>query len=325
VRAHQVSICERIVRAIAMRKRGTGLRKLRVLYRDHDRAPYLYVLRETAKRRGLTLDLNKAELGGRYAEFLLDGATDVLAENYWGLQSAAAGGTPLVSLATAVNHLNEQLFVHPSIARLEDLQDKCFALRGVGPSELIVRLWLKDHGLAAIKTVVVSEDEVGRWGHWKTVVSGRCHGAFVTNFYQDEPLLAGLKAFPLAPYGFIGNVTLTSLKGLVKVRTGDFADLVSAVFEASRMFRHDPRATLEILQREPRALLGLDEPGMERVYGILREELSEQPLPSLEALANTHRMRLPKDPNLAQFNPLLMWDLTLAREATGEPEPDHRP
>ena len=301
------------------------MRKLRVLYRDYDRAPYLYVLRETAKRRGLALDLNKAELGGRYAEFLLDGATDVLAENYWGLQSAAAGGAPLVSLATAVNHLNEQLFVHPSIARLEDLQDKCFALRGVGPSELIVRLWLKDNGLAAIKTVVVPEDEVGRWGHWKTVVSGRCHGAFVTNFYRDEPLRAGLNPFPLTPYGFIGNVTLTSLKGLVKARPNDFADLVSAAFDASRMFRHDLHSTLGILQGEPRALLNLDEPGMERVHGILRAELSERPLPTLEALSNTHRMRLSKDPNLAEFNPLLMWDLAFAREAVDEAESGHHP
>ena len=301
------------------------MRTLRVLYRDYDRAPYLYVLREAAKRRGLVLDLTKAELGGRYSEFLLDGTTDVLAENYWGLQSAAAAGAPLVSLATAVNHLNEQLFVHPSIETLNDLSDKCFALRGVGPSELIVKLWLTDHELAAIKTVVLSDDEVGRWGLWKAVLSGRCHAAFVTNFHQDEPLRAGLKPFPVAPFGFIGNVTLTSLKDLVKARPQDFADLVSAAFDATRMFRHDSPSSLEILLGEPRRLLGEDERGMQRVYAILREELSEQPVPTLEALSNTHRMRLPNDPQLSEFNPLLMWDLTFAREAAGGQESDHRP
>ena len=299
--------------------------KLRVLYRDHDRAPYLYVLRETARRRGLDLDLVKAELGGRYAEFLLEGATDVLAENYWGLQSMAAAGQPLVSLVTAVNHLNEQLFVRPDITRWEELRDKPLALRGVGPSELIVRLWLQDHGLDAHSAVVVPEEEVGRWGQWKAVASGRCHGVFVTNFYRDEPSRAGLKPLAIEPYGFIGNVTLTSLKGLVKARQEEFADLVCAAFEASRMFRHDPQASLEILQREPRSLLGLDEAGMERIYAILRDELSEQPMPTLDALSNTHRMRFSRDPALARFNPLLMWDLSFAREAAGESESRHRP
>jgi len=108
---------------------------IRILYRDYDRAPYLFTLQATAKRYGLDLVLEKAELGGRFPEFLLEGSTDFLAENYWQLQALRAKGQPLVSLATAVSTLNEKLFVHPSVRAVGDLRGKKLAIRGIGPSQ----------------------------------------------------------------------------------------------------------------------------------------------------------------------------------------------
>jgi ABC-type nitrate/sulfonate/bicarbonate transport system substrate-binding protein len=293
---------------------------IRVLYRDHDRAPYLYTLQTCAKRLGVDVELTKAELGGRFPEFLLDGATDFLAENYWQLQALRAKGQPLVSVATAVSTLNEKLFVHPSIRTINDLRGKKLAIRGLGPSQLIPGLWLKDHGLADnVEGVTVSEDEVGRWGQWKKVVTGECHGTFVTNFYQDEPRKAGLKELDPEPYGFIGNVTLTTLESFAAARRDDVQKLVEAAFEASRLFKHDPAAALDICMNEPAMLLKVESrAAMERIYGILREELSEQPIPTPEGIANTRRMALPRMPELKDFNPLLMWDLSFAREAARE-------
>jgi ABC-type nitrate/sulfonate/bicarbonate transport system substrate-binding protein len=289
---------------------------IRLLYRDFDRAPYLYTVKHCAARHGLDLEVTKAELGGRYPEFLLEGATDFLAENYWGLQSQRLAGEPIVSVATAVTSLNEKLFVHPGINSIADLRGKKFAVRGIGPSQFIPALWLKDHGLNDVTPVVYSEDEVGRWGQWKKVVSGECHGTFVTNFYQNDPLGAGLKLMPVEPYGFIGNVTLTTTQGFIDSRREDVAKLVLAAFEASQLFKHDEAKAMEISCGEPMKLLGIkDKKEMKSLYAILREELSEQPVPSAEGISNTRRMRLPKSPELATFNPLLMWDFSFAREA----------
>jgi len=289
---------------------------LRLLYRDYDRAPYLYTLKHTAARHGLDLALEKAPLGGRFPEFLEEGSTDLLAENYWALQSFRARGVPFVSVATAVTALNEVLFVHPSIKAIADLRGKKFAIRGVGPSQLIPGLWLADHGLGgAVEQVVVSEDEVGRWGNWKKVVSGDCHGCFVTNFYRDRPKAAGLVALPGEPYGFIGNVTLTTTEKLVADRRAEMQALVDAAFEASRLFKHDRAAALAICRGEPMKLLAVDDAEMQRLYGILAEELSEMPIPSVEGLSNTRRMRLGMNPELADFNPLVMWDMSFARDA----------
>lgn len=290
---------------------------IRILYRDYDRAPYLFTLQACAKRLGLDVALTKAELGGRFPEFLLEGTTDFLAENYWQLQALRAKGQPLVSVATAVSNLNEKLFVHPSIAKVGDLRGKKLAIRGVGPSQLIPGLWLKDHGLAdEVGQVTVSEDEVGRWGQWKKVVTGECYGTFVTNFYQDEPRAGGLEELPTEPYGFIGNVTLTTLESFASARRDDVQTLVEAAFDASRLFKHDPAGAMEICMGEPVKLLKLDgRAAMERLYGILRDELSEQPIPTAEGIANTRRMALLRMPELGDFNPLVMWDLSFARAA----------
>jgi ABC-type nitrate/sulfonate/bicarbonate transport system substrate-binding protein len=288
---------------------------IRLLYRDFDRAPYLYTVKACAAKRGVDLEVKKAELGGRYPEFLIEGATDFLAENYWGLQSQRLAGQRFVSIATAVTTLNEKLFVHPSVSRIEDLRGKKFAVRGIGPSQFIPALWLRDHGLNDVTPVVYSEDEVGRWGQWKKVVSGECHGTFVTNFYQDQPLAAGLKRIDVEPYGFIGNVTLTTTEDFMAKRREDVRNLVGAAFEASKLFKNDRAAALEIFAGEPMKLMGIkDRAEMERTYDILREELSDEPVPSAEGISNTRRMRLPKSPELAPFNPLEMWDLSFARE-----------
>lgn len=290
---------------------------LRLLYRDFDRAPYLYTLKHAAARRGLTLDITKAQLGGRYGEYLVEGATDLLAENYWGLQNLRHKGIALVSLATAVATLNEKLFVHPSVTSIDGLRGRKLAIRGIGPSQFIPRLWLRDNGLGRdVEPVVYSEEEVGRWGQWKKVVSGECHGTFVTNFYQDEPAGAGLRLLPIEPYGFIGNVTLTTTEKIVAERRDDIQVLVSAAFDATHTFRNDPALALAICREEPMQLMEIKSAAdMVRLYEILRAELSEEPVPTVEAISNTWRMCLDSSPELASFNPLLMWDFSFAQRA----------
>ena len=116
------------------------------------------------------------------------------------------------------------------------------------------------------------------------------------------------------PYGFIGNVTLTTLESFAVSRRDDVQTLVDAAFAASRLFKHNPAAAMDICMGEPVTLLKLDgRTAMERIYGILRDELSEQPIPTPEGIGNTRRMALVRMPELGDFNPLLMWDLSFAR------------
>ena len=292
---------------------------LRLRYRDVDRTPYLYTLKHTAERLGLELDVGRPP-GREFGDLLERGEADVLAENYYGLQSFAARGAPFVSVATSVTWLNEQLLVAPAISSLADLKGGRFALRGVGSSELISRLWLADTGLdAEMEAVVVPESETGRWGHWKRVVSGDCRACLVTNTYAGPALEAGLQPLPIERYGYMGNVTLTTSRDVIEARRPEVETLVRAAFEASALFRNDEAAALDIMRGEPKRLMKIEsDEVLERTYQTLRGELSERPIPSVDGLRNMHRMALAASPELADFNPLLMWDLSFAHRLVAE-------
>ena len=222
---------------------------VKVLYRDDDRLPYLCAIQHCATRFGLDIELRQAT-GRAFGEVLEAGEVDVLAENYWGLQSFRAGGAPFVSLATSVSHLNEQLYVHPSVHRIEDLRGKRFAVRSIGPQQYITDLWLTDMGLADdVEQVIISEPDVGRWMHWKLVLEGEFHGCFVTNSYADAPREAGLPLIPTERYPFLGNVTLTATESFTKERAAVAQALVDAAFAATNLFRTDPETTTSIMRR----------------------------------------------------------------------------
>ena len=73
------------------------------------------------------------------------------------------------------------------------------------------------------------------------------------------------------------------------------------------------------MRGEPKRLMKIEsDEVLERTYETLRGELSERPIPSVDGLRNMHRMALAASPELADFNPLLMWDLSFAHRLVAE-------
>jgi ABC-type nitrate/sulfonate/bicarbonate transport system substrate-binding protein len=299
---------------------------LKVLYRDVDRTPYMFALRQCARAYGLDLDVAIGSFGREAWEVALEaGTVQVLAENYWGLQSQAAGGSPFVALTAAVNVWSDKLLADASVQSLADLRGKRLAVRGLGPQQFLPGQWLRDQGLAdAVEQVEYSERETGRWGNWKKVVDGSCQAAFVSPAYTEAPLAAGLHEIAVPPYGFAGNVTLTTTETVVRERRADVQGLVNAAFDATRLFKTDAAATLRLMRAEAAEHLqqqidvSSDEQ-LARIYEAMRDELADVPLPTAEAIANTRRMLLAVEPALQTYNPLLMWDFSFAREALRRP------
>jgi ABC-type nitrate/sulfonate/bicarbonate transport system substrate-binding protein len=289
--------------------------ELRLKYRDIDRAPYLFLMAHMAEKNyGLKLLIDKAEQGGPFPEYLKDGATDVLCENYWQLQNQRARGERWISVATAVCTLNEKLFVRPDVKSIDDLRGKKIAIRKTGPSQLIPQLWAQDNNLN-LEAAIYDEKETGRWGSWKKVLDGTCACGFITNFYQDDPRGAGLKELDIEPYGFIGNVTLTTTEEIAAKRRADIQALVDAAFDASKLFREAPEAALEIFKKTGLKLRDYEGDELKKIFGILAGELSEYPVPTAVSIHNTRRMTLFNSQELATYNTLLMWDFGFARDA----------
>jgi hypothetical protein len=309
---------------------------LRLLYRDVDRTPYLFTLRSCAERLGLKLELIRFDMlsvatsgptGQDWGELLLSGEVDVVGENYWGLQSYRAAGRPVLCVASNTSVWTEKLVVAPGIESLDDLRGKRFALRSPGPQALLPKVWLADMGLASsVEVATYPDQEVGRWGHWKKVADGECQACFVTNVYADRALAAGLKELSYPTYPFEGgNVTLTITETMAERRPAAVQALVDAAFDATATFKSDPCTVLAIMRAECVELLAenfgeLDDPRLEWLYEVLRDELADSPLPTPEGISNARRIRLGSAPELEHYNPMIMWDLAFARRAIAKRE-----
>ena len=292
---------------------------LRVLWRDADRLPYLHTIQHAAKAYGTAIELMPAH-GREFGELLLDDRVDVVAENYWNQQINRAKGWPLVSLACAVNTVNEQVVVKSGIRSLHDLHGKRIAIRDMRPTNLADPLWLRQIGLRDAELVLVPEAESGRWAPWRRVVDGDCQAAIVTNLFLEPALEAGLTVLEVPRFGFLGNVVYTTTLEKRDRMRADMVALVRAAFDAVKTFRKSPATVLRIMDDIPQDLMQppnitiANAAEKQRVYEKLRDELADPPIPTPEAIANFHAMALPEYPELAGHNPLLMWDLSIARD-----------
>ncbi|WP_432826468.1 ABC transporter substrate-binding protein [Dactylosporangium sp. CA-092794] len=306
------------------------MQPLSVTYRDVDRTPYLFTLRRCAEKLGLDLRIVRYDMsrltagptGHDWGDLLLDGEIEVIAENYWGLQSYRARGLPLICVASTSSRWLEKLLVGPGIESLDDLRGRRFALRSPGPQALLPQLWARDAGLGpSIEFVTYSDREFGRMGHWRKVVEGECDACFVTNLYADEALAAGLRELPYEPYPFEGGtVTLTTTEAVAAERADAVQALVDAAFDATELFRSDPQQVVDIMRSECRELLAehfgeLDDARLARLQEILRDELSDWPVPTPEGVSVARRIRLGSAPELERYHPMIMWDLGFARRA----------
>jgi hypothetical protein len=303
---------------------------LRVLYRDPDRFPYLALMRRCARQRGVELELERwafgpklSRTGEEWGDLLEREEIDVIAENYWGLQTYRARGVPFLTLTSASNSWTEKLYVQPSITGMSELAGTTMALRGVGPQTLFPIMWLEDAGLAGeVETILYPESETGRWGHWKKVADGTCQSCFMTPLYAPAAAAAGLVELPYQPYSFDGgNVTLTTTERLAATKQPLIQTLIDAAFDTSELFAAGAAVVHETVKSECADLLSEhfpaagEEAELTRIEDVIRAELAPRPIPTATGIATAHRMRLRQTPELASFNPLTMWDLSFARRA----------
>ncbi|MDA1175198.1 MAG: hypothetical protein O2826_11885, partial [Chloroflexi bacterium] len=130
---------------------------------------------------------------------------------------------------------------------------------------------------------------------------------------------AGLKTLEVPTYGFLGNVVYTTTLEKRDGMRADMVNLVKAAFDAVKTFKTDKAAVLQTmlgipadLMQPPNIELATQE-DREFVYASLRDELADPPIPTPESIANFYTMVLKDFPEMQAHNPLLMWDLSIAR------------
>ena len=296
---------------------------LRLLYRDADRAPYLIALRTAARARGLELELVRHQQVGKedWGEALKRGDVDAIAENYWALVRYRAAGDPFVTVASAAHWLREVLVARPGIDSIADLAGKRLAVRSTGPQQWFPGVFLAQAGLSAT-LVTIPEAETGRMGLWKAVASGDCDACFVSKLYADPPLAAGLHEIPFAPFAFEGgHIIPTTTEKFIAEHPEAVQALVDAMFDTCERIVKQEEYMGECVRLgidELRENLALSsEPEIAQAIRRLREEVGPVPIPTLRGIQNALEVIVARFPDLAGFNPLLMWDLSFARKALG--------
>ena len=287
------------------------MQQLTLAYRDDDRAPVIFAIREMAKRH-YDLDVNIVRIkgGAAYEAALFNGATDIIIEHLEFLYDEAAKGKKVIFLCAPSRGGGLDLVVRPNVLSVEELRGKAMAVRSQGQPHAVT-LWLRMLGLEPdVATVIVPDKEVGRWGQWRKVVSGECAATFMSPLYLPEALTAGLKVLDVPAIPIVGHFAQACLAEFARKNDAVMSAYVKAVVHALVWLRHRPAEALAALGRELKVGMEIaDDGALQRRFDAVVAGLKIRPYPTPQALANTYEIAVIEYPEAKGLNPLALWDL----------------
>jgi hypothetical protein len=297
------------------------MKPIRLAYRDHDRTPVIYCIKEMARRHyGLAVEPVRIAGAEEYEAALFDGACEVIIERLEYLYAEAAKGRKITMFCAPVLATGLDLVVPPHVSNIADLKGKTIAVRGSGrPHSITIRL--RKMGLEeSTQRVIVNDNEVGRWGQWKKVESGECIACFMSPLYIEPALAAGLKVLPTPDADIVGHFSQACLTPFANDPDGQFGLYVRAVIHALCLMKLNPRETMAIVSQEPMRLMKITDPReLVRQVQAITKELRVKPYPTVEAVAHHHEIAGIEWPGAkALGNPLTLWDLHWIKELDEE-------
>lgn len=296
------------------------MRKLTLAYRDDDRTPVIFCIKELARRHyDLDVEVVKIKETEEYEAALFDGSCDVITEHLEYLYDEAAKGRKIILFLAPSTGGGLKLVVPPDVQETESFRGKTMAVRSSGQPHAVT-LWLRMMGLEKdVRTLIIKDSEVGRWGQWKKVKSGDCVAAFISPLYLPEALDAGLKVLPVPEIPIVGHFAQACLS---RFATGDPAllkDYVKATIHAVCLMIYRRDEALEIVSDEPMKRLNIkDREELERQFTCIVSGLKPKPYPMPQAIANSHEIAALDYASAAGVNPLSLWDLHWVKELDDE-------
>ena len=296
-------------------------RKLRVIYRSNSHAPLWLVADKSGcwNKNGLDVDTSPQLVRERAVESLKNGHVDLISGNHHNLYVRnARNGEDFVHLAQPTNNWTEnKLVVKPGIRSVQDLKGKKIAAdKLTSHAGLNIWLFLKQAGLDADRgDVELVEFRGSSEERWKQVVSGEFDGTFVTIPHDARAAKAGAHVIEVAAIPMIRGVTLTTTTSFVKSHTEDMRQLTKGLVDAIHFFLTRKQESLEILKEHATPILKLQsDPEVERLYDEWAQSLERKPYPNLAAISNVFQLAVRRDPDIAGYNPLALWNTHFVRE-----------
>ena len=295
-------------------------RKLRIIYRSNSHAPFWLVADKSGvwEKNGLSVDTSPQLVREKAVEALKNGHVDLISGNHHNLYVRnAKNGEDFVHLAQATNNWTEnKLVVTDAVRSVQDLRGKTIvADKLTSHAGLNVWLFLRQEGLDVDRgDVELVELRGSTEERWRRVLNGEFAATFVTLPHDDRAAKAGARVIPVRPMPMIRGVTLTTTMSFVKSHEGEMALLVRGFVDAVHFFLTRKIETLDILKEHAMPILKLEsDEEVERLYREWAQSLERKPYPSLDAIANVFQLALRRDPEIAGFNALALWNTHYVR------------
>jgi NitT/TauT family transport system substrate-binding protein len=296
-------------------------RRLRIIYRSNSHAPLWLVADKSGswRKNDLDVDTSPQLIREKAVESLKNGHVDLISGNHHNLYVRnAKNGEDFVHLAQATNNWTEnKLVVGPGIGSVQDLKGKkVVADRLTSHAGLNIWLFLKQEGLDADRgDVELVELRGSSEERWRKVVAGEYAGTFVTIPHDSRAAHAGAHVITGRAIPMIRGVTLTTTMTFVRNHPEEIRLLAKGFVDAIHFFLTRRHETLEILNEHARPILRLQSDGeVETLYEEWAQSLERKPYPSLPAIANVFQLALRRNPEIAGYNPLALWDTHFIRE-----------
>ncbi|HWP60903.1 MAG TPA: hypothetical protein VNL14_23610 [Candidatus Acidoferrales bacterium] len=283
---------------------------VRVAYRDDDRTPVIFTIREMAARHyGIDVGVVQIKPHAEFEAALFDGSADVLIDHVEFLYAEAARGKKITFFCAPRILRGLELVVPPSVNGVGELCGKTMAVRDSGRPHAVV-LWLRAMGLQdKVKTIIVKDADVGRWCQWKKVASGECIACFVDPLYLPAALQAGLKVLRVPDLHVVSHYAQACASEFARNHPERLRNYVKAVIHALCLLKHAREAALKIVAAEPMRRMRVESLAeMERIFDAIVAKLQIKPYPTPEAIANTFEIAA-EEYGARGVNPLALWDL----------------
>jgi hypothetical protein len=295
------------------------MRPIRLAYRDNDRTPVIFCIKEIAERHyDIDVRVTRIEKAQAFEAALFDHSCDVIIEHVEYLYAEAAKGKKVTFFCAPQLSRGLQLVVPNELNSIEQLKGRAIAVRDLG-RPYAVTLWLKTMGLEdEVKTVIVKDKDVGRWKQWKKVASGECAACFIAPIYLPPALEAGLKVFPVPELPFVSHYAQACLSVFARNNSELLRDYVKAVVHALGLLVHRKEEAMEIIMQAPMRLMQIsDVDELARLVNSIAEKLLVKPYPTIEAVNNTNEIAA-HEYGATVENPLTLWDLHWVKQLDDE-------
>jgi hypothetical protein len=279
-------------------------------YRDDDRTPVIFAIRAMAKRNyDLDVHVVKIKDEDEYEAALFNGVADVIIEHLEYLYEEAAKGRKLTFFCAPSKGGGLDLVVPQCVETVAEFKGKKMAVRSHGQPHAVT-LWLRTMGLENdVTTTLVHDEEVGRWGQWKKIVSGECIAAFMSPLYLPTALEAGLKVLPVPEISIVGHFAQACLAEFARTHSELLCIYTKAVIHALSWLTLRSEDALAALASDLRACMKPENDiELKRRFGSVVSGLKIRPYPTPQAIANTYEIATIEYPNAKGLNPLSLWD-----------------